>query len=264
MLFKTKNRSTQALLLSLACSTTALAAPSNPNDWYSLESLSELSANFLSSFVGTLSLGPVFENAGHTQTINLGYQVDKTYTVNTNQQTLGDLELFLGLQKPLNERIQAQFGFNISGTANTKMTGNIWDDANSQFNNYLYRYEIKHTALSFKTKFLADINYTVMPWLSAGLGVGFNQAHLFNNTPTIYQAIANPNFASYTTSAFTYTLGAGLQRALTQNWSMGIGYEFADWGKSQLNQNQGLTSQSVLVLDHLYTNGVLFNISYQA
>ena len=72
------------------------------------------------------------------------------------------------------------------------------------------------------------------------------------------------NFASNTTTAFTYTLGAGVQRYLNPHWQAGIGYEFADWGRSQLNRALGQTLNSGLSLSHLYTNGFLLNLTYLA
>ena len=73
-----------------------------------------------------------------------------------------------------------------------------------------------------------------------------------------------PNFTSNTTTAFTYTLGAGVQRHLNQHLQAGVGYEFADWGRSQLSRASGQTLNTGLSLSHLYTNGFLFNLTYSA
>jgi opacity protein-like surface antigen len=100
--------------------------------------------------------------------------------------------------------------------------------------------------------------------VSASLGIGFNNAHDFQNTPLISQAVTMPNFASNTDTSFTYTLGVGLQKALNSHWQVGAGYEFADWGQSQLSSASGQTLNSGLSLNHLYTNGVLFNLTYLA
>ncbi|HHX3357169.1 TPA: outer membrane protein, partial [Legionella anisa] len=97
-----------------------------------------------------------------------------------------------------------------------------------------------------------------------GVGVGFNRAHDFTNTPLIFEALPNPDFADHTKTAFTYTLGAGVQKALNDHWQIGAGYEFADWGKSELGRAFGQTMNSGLALNHLYTNGVLFNLTYVA
>ena len=136
------------------------------------------------------------------------------------------------------------------------------DDADVVFNNYTYNYQVRHTHLAFKGKLLYDHKSMVMPWISGSLGLGFNQSHAFYNTPIISEAIVMPNFASNTTTAFTYTLGVGAQRYLSQHYQLGIGYEFADWGKSSLSRASGQSLNSGLSLSHLYTNGLLLNFTY--
>ena len=152
----------------------------------------------------------------------------------------------------------------MGATSNAKLSGNIWDDADSTFNNYSYSYQIQHTHVAIKGKLLADQGYWVIPWVSASLGVGFNDAHGFQNTPLISQAVTIPNFASNTQTSFTYTLGAGVQKILNRHWQIGAGYEFSDWGQSTLNRASGQTLNSGLNSNHLYTNGLLFNLTYIA
>ena len=217
-----------------------------------------------SSGVATLSLGPVWENNGTTQTFYLAPNIEKTYAANHASHALVDGEFFLGIQKPLREKLEGQIGLAVATTGNASLSGNSWDDADSLFNNYTYHYQVRHTHLALKGKLLADRGYSVTPWVSGSLGVGFNQAHDFSNTPTISEAVVMSNFASNTTTAFTYTLGAGVQRQLNPHWQAGIGYEFADWGRSQLNRASGQTLNSGLSLPHLYTNGLLFNLTYSA
>lgn len=94
--------------------------------------------------------------------------------------------------------------------------------------------------------------------------VFFNRAHDFTNTPLIFEALPNSNFTSNTKTAFSYTLGAGIQKILNYHWQVGIGYEFSDWGKSELGRAPGQSLNTGLSLKHLYTNGVLFNFTYVA
>jgi opacity protein-like surface antigen len=225
---------------------------------------SKLFELFKSSGVGTLSLGPVWESAGNAQTFYLAPNIEKTYTANHSSHALVDGEIFLGIQKPLREKLEGQIGLAVATTGNASLSGNIWDDAAPLFNNYTYHYKVRHTHLALKGKLLAERGYIVTPWLSGSLGVGFNQAQDFSNTPTISQAIVMSNFASNTIAAFTYTLGVGVERHLNQHWQVGVGYEFADWGRSQLNRASGQTLNSGLFLSHLYTNGLLFNLTYLA
>lgn len=216
------------------------------------------------SWVGTLSAGPVWQNGGTTQTFYLTPTIEKTYAANTTTRALFDGEVFVGVQKSLSHTLQGQLGLAIAATSNAKLSGMIWDDADSEFNNYTYSYKIQHTHVAVKGKLLADMGYWLIPWISGSLGVGFNNAHSFANTPTIFEAIPNANFTSNTETALAYTVGAGVQKALSTHWQIGVGYEFSDWGKSQLHRAQGQTIGSGLGLSHLYTNGLLLNLTYAA
>jgi len=217
-----------------------------------------------SSGIATLSLGPVWESAGNTQTYYLAPNIEKTYAANHASNALIEGEIFLGIQKPLREKLEGQIGLAVATTGNAFLSGNIWDDAQQEFNNYNYSYDVKHTHIAVKGKLLSDRGYVVTPWISGSLGVGFNQAYDYSNTPTISEAVVMPNFTNNTTTAFTYTVGVGVQRNLNKHWQVGIGYEFADWGKSNLNRASGQTLNSGLSLAHLYTNGLLFNLSCHA
>ena len=216
------------------------------------------------NWVGTLSAGPVWEGGGKTQTFYLTADIEKTYTANQSIHVLFDGEVFAGLQKKLSPILQGQLGLAVAATSNAVLSGHTWDDADPTFDNYTYGYNIQHTHLAIKGKLLADLSDWFTPWLSGSLGVGFNNAHRFNNTPLSFEAIPNSNFASHTETAFTYTVGAGLQRTLNTHWQVGVGYEFADWGKSQLNRASEQTLNKGLTLSHVYTNGVLFNLTYLA
>lgn len=244
------------------------------SSYFLLMALAELSSSVATSgemgptseasahYVVTLGAGPAWESGGKTQTFYLAPEIEKTYAAKKLTHTLGEGELFLGLQKPLCNQLQGQFGIIVATTSSAHLRGNIWDDADPQFNNYTYSYQVRQTRVALKGKLLVDRGYVVIPWLSGSLGVGFNKAHRFNNTPTIFEAIKNRNFTSNTKTAFTYTVGMGVQKALTNNWQLGIGYEFADWGKSQLGRAAEQTLNSGLALSHLYTNSILLSITY--
>lgn len=233
----------------LACSVSAgtMGSITPPQDW---------------AWVGSLSVGPAWASAGKTQTFYLAPEIIKTYSATQKSNALAAGELFVGIQKALSTPLQGQLGLALAASGNAHLQGIIWDDADPQFNNHSYKYNINHRHIAVKGKLLMDNGYWVIPWVSGSLGVGFNRAHDYSNTPLIFEALPNPNFSNHTQTAFTYTLGAGLQKPLSTHWQVGVGYEFADWGKSQLGRAQGQTLGSGLVLNHLYTNGVVFNISY--
>ncbi|WP_419421581.1 outer membrane protein (plasmid) [Legionella sp. D16C41] len=215
-------------------------------------------------WVSSLSLGPVWAEAGKTQTFFLTPDIEKTYVASKSTQALAAGEFFLGLQAPFSSAWQVQVGLATATTANARLQGIIWDDADPEFANYTYRYKVRHSRIAVKGKWLLDNGYWVLPWVSGSIGVGFNRAQDFTNTPLIFEALPNNNFTNNTQTTFTYTLGAGVQKAINYHWQAGLGYEFADWGKSHLGRATEQTRHSGLVLNHLYTHGVLFNLTYLA
>ncbi len=216
-----------------------------------------------SALIATLSIGPAWEHEGNTQTFYLTDTIQKTYEAVNNTHGFLTGELFLGLQRRLHNALQGQLGIAIATTGNAVLTGNIWDDADPEFNNYTYKYSVTHSHVAIKGELLLDDGYMVIPWISGSAGIGMNKASNFENSPVIVEAISNTNFSSNTNNAFVYTIGAGVKTSLSTHWQLGIGYEFADWGKSQLGRALGQTLGSGLALDHLYTNSILLSLTYR-
>lgn len=224
-----------------------------------------LPKSIASSLVISVSVDPVWENAGHTQKLYLQPEIQKTYVANSGTNGLVDGELFIGIQRTLNTRVQGQLGLAVATTSNANLSGAIWDDANPAFDNFVYTYQVQHTHIALKGKLLTETSYhTTKPYIAGSIGVGFNRASCFSNTPTLFQALVNPDFASNTTASFTYTIGVGLQKILTPHWQVGVGYEFADWGSNQLSQAEGQTIGNGPSMSHLYTNGIMFNLTWNA
>ena len=52
--------------------------------------------------------------------------------------------------------------FVVTGAA--KLSGDIWDDADPQFDNYTYQYQIKHSHFALKGKLLLDMGYIIIAY----------------------------------------------------------------------------------------------------
>lgn len=215
------------------------------------------------SKVMTLSVGPAWSKPGKEQTFFLQPDIEKSYIPTNGTSVIGAGELFYGVERPLRSMMRGQFGLAIAGATNVGLRGNIWEDANPNFNNYDYDYNINHAHIALKGKLIKPFQSSFEPYLSASVGVGFNHAYDFTITPKLYEEVAPPLFQSNTTTAFTYTAGAGLQRRMNHLWIVGLGYEFADWGKSRLSAAPGQTSGNGLSLNHIYTNQLQLSLSYQ-
>lgn len=214
--------------------------------------------------VMSLSLGPAWSDAGKTQTFYLQPDVEKTYSANKKNKVLLSGEFFLGGQHLITNNLYGQLGLAIAGAGSAKLQGDIWEDADPDFNNFFYQYKVNHLGLALKGKLFADLGYFVQPFISGSAGLGFNQARGFKIRPKIFEEIPAPGFAGHTETAFSYTIGAGVQKALNEQWQVGLGYEFADWGKSHLAKASGQSLNEGLCLNHLYTNGLQLSLSYLA
>lgn len=216
----------------------------------------------LSPYIVTLSAGPTFAGNGETQTFYLVPFIKKTYAANKKTNVFFDGELFLGVERELTQSLQGELGLELGVTSDVNLSGDIWDFANARFNNSSYSYKIQHTHLAAKGKVLWDIGSAYKPCVHGSLGVGFNQAYDFKILPAIFAEVVPPHFTSTLKTSFTYTLGFGVQRAIKEHWTAGVGYEFADWGKSQLGQAAGQTLSKGIALNHFYTNAIQLTISY--
>jgi opacity protein-like surface antigen len=215
------------------------------------------------NYVITLSGGPVWARTGGTQQLNLQPEVNNAYVANNGSLTSADGEIFLGLQHRFDSFL-GQIGLSGGAISSSQLNGSVWIDADPNFINYTYQYKIKQARVALMAKFLADIGHTVQPYFSASAGVGFNRAYHFISTPTLYEALPMPAFSSNTTTSFAYTAGGGIQKIINQSWQIAIGYEYINWGKPELARAAGQTLGSGPVLNNIYSNGLIFSLSYTA
>lgn len=210
----------------------------------------------------TISGGPAWTSPGKTTTLFLQPDVQKTYTADKNNQNVASGSLAVGFQKQLSQHIFTQLGLALAASTSAKIRGSIWEDADPAFNNYTYQYKVNHSHLALQGKLLADVGHGVLPYVNGSLGAGINRSREFTITSRISQEIPAPGFQGKNLTSFTYTLGLGLQKILTPHLQAGIGYEFANWGKSQLAPAPGQTIGTGLSLAHLYTHSIQLSLSY--
>ncbi len=137
-------------------------------------------------------------------------------------------------------------------------------DPSPDVNNIKYSYQVSHAHAAVKTKLLLNHWRLLQPYVSGSLGLAFNRASNFISTSTFPEESINPGFQPQDSTALTYTVGVGVQTTWTDHWHVHVGYEFADWGKSSLARAPWQTESSGLSLSHLYTNALLFGVTYTA
>ncbi len=102
------------------------------------------------AWVGTVGAGPTWARGGATQTFYLVPEIEKTYAARKSSNALATGELFAGIQKALSPEWRAQLGLAVATTGNARLQGEVWDDADPQFNNYSYQYKVRNTRLQGK------------------------------------------------------------------------------------------------------------------
>lgn len=214
------------------------------------------------TWVGSISAGPVWAHGGKTQTFYTTPTIERTWAAYPTTTVLPEGELFIGIQKKLPLfSLQAYLGLAGAVTGDAHLRGVI-REVDSVVDSYSYRYRVQNSRIGIKGKFLPDKDYWLLPWVSGNVAAGFNRAHYYENTPLILGAVHNQNFTGSTRTTFTYALGAGVQMAFYDHWQIGLGYEFADWGQSALGRAADQNRSGGVTMHHLYTNGLLFNLTF--
>jgi opacity protein-like surface antigen len=213
----------------------------------------------------TFSAGPAWTSAGQNQTYFLQPGVLNRYVANRNTSSLGVGEVFVGWQSRLQSIYYGQLGLAVTGSSAANLTGDIWEFANPALNNWKYNYNLNQWRVALKGKLITQDVYTrlcVYPYISASIGASFN--HAYNYSLVSSPTVTTPNiiFTNHTQSSYAATMGIGLQRKLKKHWQVGVGYELADWGYSQLGVAPNQTINTGIAMTHLYANELLFNLTY--
>lgn len=197
----------------------------------------------------------------YTQQFLLKPEVERKYDADDNNTNVAMGELFIGRQMQFNSWL-GQLGLAVAQSSAIRLSGDIWEDADQDFNNFSYTYKVKHRYIGVKSKWLKLTTSGFLPYVSGSIGAGFNSASNFIITPKTTEDVASPPFAENRQTTLSYTLGIGVQKAINTHWQTNIGYEFANWGKHQLGRAPEQTINEGLSVDRLYTHALQLGVSY--
>lgn len=209
-----------------------------------------------------LNIGPQWDSPGETKQFSVEQGIPKTYAAVSTPQTLMGGEFFVGAQHRLNSWSDLQLGVAVAMTSLTSVSGDIWEDADPDFNNYTYAYKLAPFRTTLSAKWLFNGFEHITPYLNAGLGLSFNRSYDYHITPKIFEEVSSPLYTSNVPVSFAYDVGIGLQKQLNAHIQIGLGYVFSDWGQSSLGRAPKQTANSPLSLSHLYMNQLLVSLNY--
>jgi hypothetical protein len=219
----------------------------------------------------TVSGGPAWTSPGQSQTYYIPPSLSPfyrytQYLARETTETITTGELFFALQRPLTPWLTQRLGVAFAGTTEADLYGTFALDFIPRAT---YRYKVSHARAALKGLLAACPTFWAQPYISGSVGYSFNSSDRFKTNPplNIYNFYDGTNtffrFGSSTKGSFVYTVGLGFKVNLAKNWEVGLGYELADWGRSQLKK-PALISWAFPPpkLSNVYTHGLQFSISY--
>ena len=131
------------------------------------------------------------------------------------------------------------------------------------FTNYNYNWNVSSDVLLPSLKLNLFQYNQLMPYINGGVGIAFNHASNYSETPlTGITARISPAFTNNTSTEFAYKLGAGVDWSINSQWMLSAGYAFEALGN--ISSGNGVTTWAGDALQsHAYqTNTALLSVSY--
>jgi opacity protein-like surface antigen len=207
-----------------------------------------------------LSFGPAWISGAkqNPQTFNQNTDLEVTFLHNKGSNSpVFNGEQFLGVQKPVTSNLMGQIGLVVAETSTVAVNGSIWSGPDSTFHKFNYKYRLSHTDVGIKGKLIYDSALIMNPYVSAGIGMNFNQALGLDVSSLSNEETFNPSVENQSSSSFMYQVGVGLHEVLNTHWLLSIGYQFKYIGQSHLNVDGNQLSSGAF-----YLNIVKFEIAY--
>lgn len=210
--------------------------------------------------VAAFSIGPAWSRNGQSQTLTILPNEVNHYAAKIQNNVFPYMEAFLGREKQWSQILYTQLGLEIGGGSAARFRGTVTSETVPQFTTETYSYNVNELRVLAKGKILFDLNfYETRPFLTAGIGIGFNHSYGYAVKPT---SASTALFKSNTQTALATTLGVGFEEVINDHWHAAIGYEYANWGKSQLDAAAHQITTPGLVVNNVYVNTVLLSLLY--
>ncbi|RUR07931.1 porin family protein [Legionella sp. km772] len=223
-------------------------------------------------WTATLSGGAAFsDSVGRSQFIPIVNPIEDeffNYAAAQSNQTEFLWGVSLAMEFGLNQNWLLQSGFSYYQPTLFHPQGMVAQGIDAlSVDNFSYQYEIQARQVLFENKLLYNLSYKAgafHPYASVGIGLGINSSSNYrvNITPP-FTTFSN-QFTNGSDSAFSYRVGLGVDYDLTTKLRIGIGYRFADFGKTKLGNAfiDQVPTFNNLSQAHLYTNEVLGQFTF--
>lgn len=196
-----------------------------------------------------------------------------TYHALKNSKTTSFIGSFLGVEHPLNrENLFMQFGveYNYFASPYFKGINTVgMEPTTLTLYNYQYKVHTHQVLLATKLRTSRGVLADFYPYISFGLGAAINRAAKYSAIlAEAGESNLTPYFADKTNTAFSYSLGVGLEGSVSERVRLGLGWRFSDLGKVEFGtgkiifNNYSFLMQNALSIPHHYVNQLVAHISY--
>ena len=186
-----------------------------------------------------------------------------TYSVKHDNQ--GSIMLTIGekINTPLSFIKYYTLGGRLQYTFANNLDGSIMQYSDPMFLNYNYNWKLSNFILTTETKLgLLDVE-KVSLYINGGLGISFNRAQSYKESPLInVTPRANPDFSDNTETNFTYHIGFGADYKFIPKWLVSFGYEFSSLGDFISGKGATTWANESLKLRSYKTNTILFGVTH--
>lgn len=230
---------------------------------------------------------PVIGVFGGPAWINMNINASQSYLGNSNDtfmyvnqassQTTGFVGAFLGIeQSNISDFFFLQLGIEYDYFGQATVSGaNYVGIEPATFTSYTYAWNEQNQQVLGDLKILFPMNANFAgikafyPYAMVGIGVGINRAYNFSQITQESGSInIAPEFNNQTTSTFTYNLGAGVEIPCSNNFRIGLGYRYSDFGGAALSSAAIVFNQYqqpmplTLTANKVYANQFIAQLSY--
>ena len=213
--------------------------------------------------------GASWENSGATTSVNLGGLNTNLYEA--SQQAVvapwAGLGLGFGYQWFPYNNFLATLALEANYTRMISKAGIVrpFYFVNPAFDTLNYTYTIENIPVLLVSQLGWQVE-KISPYFLVGLGVSWNRASQYNETPTDPNGTAAPmraGFQKHTEGDFAYMLGFGLSYQLSLRCNFGLEYRYTNFGQASLNSTPIQTTTERLSLGVLHSNALFirFNVA---
>jgi opacity protein-like surface antigen len=214
--------------------------------------------------ITTFTGGVAFTSATDNNDLTIGLS-DYHYQTDDDTSTPGIFGLLVGAEFQFHPDWAVQAGISYYQSTSFSASGTLAQGVDPQsYSSFHYEYDIIVRQVLAEGKLMYNWKEIFHPYLSLGLGGGFNQSFDYDVNIIPCGSTFSPHYEDNTVNSFSYLVGLGFDVDVNDFLRLGLGYRFTNFGEAALDDgyiNNTKTEQS-LEQSSLNASELIFQISF--